>query len=234
MFYVYRVTNQINGKFYIGVHKTDNPHDSYLGSGKAIQRAIRKYGRNSFIKETLYAFEDEASAYDKERDILIEEIHDPLCYNMNEGGHGSWTFVNSTRDQRPNPMKDPETRKKNLASRRANETDESRARKSAQSRVNIQKAIDHNTGRSRPRQSEIMKEKSYWIEMWADKEAVRDKMSSTFIVESPDGSTYTTNRLQEFCDSHNLTYVSVWNSSRTGKPVSKGKSKGWKCSTLQP
>jgi hypothetical protein len=41
---VYRTTNLVNGKFYIGVHKTDDPNDGYLGSGKLIGRAFQKYG----------------------------------------------------------------------------------------------------------------------------------------------------------------------------------------------
>lgn len=38
---VYRTTNKINGMFYIGVYKTTDPNDSYLGSGKRIRYAIK-------------------------------------------------------------------------------------------------------------------------------------------------------------------------------------------------
>lgn len=37
---VYKVTNLINGKIYIGVHKTTEPHDNYLGSGKNILKVF--------------------------------------------------------------------------------------------------------------------------------------------------------------------------------------------------
>ena len=37
-FYLYKVTNMINGKIYIGVHSTDNLNDSYMGSGVALHR----------------------------------------------------------------------------------------------------------------------------------------------------------------------------------------------------
>lgn len=33
MYYtIYKITNKINGNFYIGKHKTNDPNDSYMGS----------------------------------------------------------------------------------------------------------------------------------------------------------------------------------------------------------
>ncbi len=40
MYYtVYKITNQINGKIYIGSHKTNDLNDRYMGSGKYLIRA---------------------------------------------------------------------------------------------------------------------------------------------------------------------------------------------------
>lgn len=49
---VYCVTNLINGKKYIGQNKTCNIN--YLGSGKLIRYAIKKYGKENFIKQILW------------------------------------------------------------------------------------------------------------------------------------------------------------------------------------
>jgi hypothetical protein len=52
MFYtVYKVTNLVNGKIYVGLHVTKNLDDEYLGSGKQIQSAVKKYGRENFKRE---------------------------------------------------------------------------------------------------------------------------------------------------------------------------------------
>lgn len=57
MYCVYRITNTINGKTYIGQHKyTDesNPMGRYQGSGKILRQAYKKYGKENFDIEVLY------------------------------------------------------------------------------------------------------------------------------------------------------------------------------------
>ena len=48
---IYKITNQINGKYYIGRHATKDVNDSYMGSGIGIKNAIAKYGVENFINE---------------------------------------------------------------------------------------------------------------------------------------------------------------------------------------
>ena len=85
--YVYKITNNLNGKYYIGVHKHVKGKDTYMGSGTRIKAAIKKYGVENFTKEILKEFKtyDEALAYEKELVSLIT-IKDPLCYNLVVGG----------------------------------------------------------------------------------------------------------------------------------------------------
>jgi hypothetical protein len=87
---VYKVTNKLNGKFYVGVHKTNNPMDGYLGSGEQIRSAVKKYGRNEFVKEILNEFDSSDAAYAREAEIVNAEfVADPKTYNMYLGGFGS-------------------------------------------------------------------------------------------------------------------------------------------------
>ena len=85
MFIVYETTNLVNGMLYIGVH--NNPDDDYLGSGLNIKRAIKKYGSENFLRQTLHTFETAEEAYAKEAEIVTEDlVKDPSYYNINLGG----------------------------------------------------------------------------------------------------------------------------------------------------
>ena len=97
MHYVYKVTNNINGKFYIGKRKHDDPvKDSYMGSGKLILAAIDKYGKNNFTKEIIEIFQTNEEAAKLEKKLVTKEIvEDSMCYNMHEGGHGGFGHINN-------------------------------------------------------------------------------------------------------------------------------------------
>ncbi len=85
--YFYKITNQINGKFYYGVHSTIDLEDGYMGSGKSLKDAFKKYGINNFKKEILKFFETADDAYAYEKEIVTEElVKDDNCYNLVLGG----------------------------------------------------------------------------------------------------------------------------------------------------
>jgi group I intron endonuclease len=98
MFYtIYKVTNKINGKIYIGKHQTKKPMDLYYGSGKAIRNAIKKHGKENFIKEVLFVFETEAEMNLKEKELITEEfVLRQDTYNLGVGGEGGAHFKGKT------------------------------------------------------------------------------------------------------------------------------------------
>lgn len=94
-FIIYKITNSINCKIYVGMHKTKNLDDGYMGSGKAIKRAIRKYGLNSFSKTILFFCENEQEMMKKEAEI-VDAV---FClrkdtYNICAGGKGGFGYIN--------------------------------------------------------------------------------------------------------------------------------------------
>lgn len=94
LYVVYKTTNLINDKYYIGVHSFVNLNDQYLGSGKILKQAIKKYGKDNFKREDIKFFYDEKEAYQFEAELVKEEqIKNRNCYNLILGGRQSFVFV---------------------------------------------------------------------------------------------------------------------------------------------
>lgn len=95
MYYIiYKTTNLVNSKFYIGKHKTSNLEDGYLGSGLNLQRAIKKYGIENFKRDIIYFCGTEKLLNLKEKELITESIlKNPNCYNIMYGGQGGWQYV---------------------------------------------------------------------------------------------------------------------------------------------
>ena len=88
-YYLYEITNILNNKIYIGVHKTENLNDGYFGSGFAICEAIKKYGKKNFNKKILKFFQNEKEMFDNEAEIVNSSfIKEDSNYNLKEGGVG--------------------------------------------------------------------------------------------------------------------------------------------------
>ena len=82
-------------RFILGVHKTKDLNDGYMGSGKYLLRAQKKYGIEYFSKEYLAVFDRPEEMYEMESLLVNEEfVQDEFTYNLNLGGEGSWDYCN--------------------------------------------------------------------------------------------------------------------------------------------
>jgi hypothetical protein len=85
VFLIYKITNTINNKIYIGAHKTNNIDDGYMGYGKYLNHSIQKHGIGKFTKEILHCFNTIEEMYAKE--IVSEEfLAEENTYNLMIGG----------------------------------------------------------------------------------------------------------------------------------------------------
>jgi len=95
LFYtVYKITNNINGKYYIGKHQTKDLDDEYMGSGKLLKHAINKYGIENFNKEILHVFDNVEEMNAREAELVIVSEG---TYNLCEGGQGGFGYINQSR-----------------------------------------------------------------------------------------------------------------------------------------
>lgn len=93
MYYlIYKITNQINGKSYIGKHQTKNIDDGYMGSGKLLKRAIEKYGIENFTKDIIEIYDTEQKMNLAEKILVVTD--NEISYNLCSGGNGGFGFIN--------------------------------------------------------------------------------------------------------------------------------------------
>lgn len=89
---IYKITNLITSKYYIGAHETYDINDGYMGSGLYIKRAIKKYGVENFQKEILAQYSSSEEMFLMEAELV--ELHE-MSYNIMPGGCGGWSYARS-------------------------------------------------------------------------------------------------------------------------------------------
>ncbi len=150
-FYIYKITNKINNKFYIGRRQCNCAieDDTYFGSGKALKSAIKKYGKINFEKIVLHVCTSLEELVLLEKEIINESLTtSDSCYNIALGGHGGYTFYEE---------------------RIVRHTEESK-----------RKISIANKGRKRPDLSERNKIANYWInKKRSDEDKAKKSRSAT-------------------------------------------------------
>jgi group I intron endonuclease len=85
--YVYKTTNLINNKIYIGQKVSSKFLLSYYGSGVILKRALKKYGKDNFLIEMLCEC-DSQNDLDSKEILFIDKYkneHNEQCYNIASG-----------------------------------------------------------------------------------------------------------------------------------------------------
>lgn len=96
--YIYKITNTINNKVYVGIHSTNNINDGYMGSGVALKSAFKKYGLSNFTKEVIQTANTREEVSNLETQIVTEEFCKLTTnYNLKTGGDECCAHHESTR-----------------------------------------------------------------------------------------------------------------------------------------
>ena len=89
--YIYKTTNLLNGMFYIGMKKSRTFRPSYLGSGKKLKNAVKKYGPENFRVEPIEFSYDEPTQLELEKHYIrfFRDMYGRVSmYNIADGGEG--------------------------------------------------------------------------------------------------------------------------------------------------
>jgi hypothetical protein len=92
---IYKITNCLNSKIYIGKDTTSNP--KYYGSGVILNNAIKKYGIENFVKEVIDTAETKEDLSKKEKNWIeyYNSTDKSIGYNISKGGDGGDTISNN-------------------------------------------------------------------------------------------------------------------------------------------
>lgn len=84
---IYKITNLITKRFYVGKHKTKNIHDYYFSSCPELLHDVKILGKKNFKKEILHVYKKESTMKRREKLIVTEEFcRNPKTYNQRVGG----------------------------------------------------------------------------------------------------------------------------------------------------
>jgi len=133
---LYKTTCLVTGKFYVGMHSTENIDDGYLGSGVVLHRSINKHGKAQHVREILEELSSREALIQREIAVVTEELlKNPFCLNKKLGGHGGFDHLTIEHRRKSHATvkklraEDPAYREQHSASMVANgkKTDHARA-----------------------------------------------------------------------------------------------------------
>lgn len=95
--YIYKTTCVVTGKYYLGMHSTDDLNDNYVGSGKRLWYSINKHGIENHVCEILEHYFTREWLREREAELVCAEtLTDPMCMNLKLGGDGGFDNLHRT------------------------------------------------------------------------------------------------------------------------------------------
>ena len=116
---IYKITNLVNGKIYIGqtIHTLEWRKRKHLqcarkGENTNLYKAIRKYGEDNFIFEVVCTTQNRDELNDLERYYIAKYDTIKHGYNMIDGGDNNVMFVPEIKAKHDKVMRDSDVRKR--------------------------------------------------------------------------------------------------------------------------
>lgn len=227
---IYKTTCLVTGKWYIGMHSTDDLNDGYLGSGQQLRRSVKKYGKEQHKTEVLEFLPDRESLWRREEELVTKKLmEDELCMNLATGGQG----------KADRPLITPEEVSRKISQKALAMWDKRRAEgyvAPPQTKASIAKRVAKNTGKKRSEEQLAnlhAGQAMYYTS--ADPLTLKERgqkggasRAKTWRVVAPDSSEHLVKNLNSFAKERGASPSALYNAAARGVPV-----KGWLV-TLQP
>lgn len=201
--YIYKITNKIDGRVYIGQTQVDDPY--YFGGGKLIRRAVKKHGRDNFTKEIL----EECSSKEEldEREIYWIEYYNSrdltVGYNLARGGDGGNRNGGKLTEESRRRISESKT-----GTHWGHHSEETKKRMS-EVRMGIEFSEEHKKKLCEKRRQRIISDETRKKASQTSRGKINIKQ---YELTDPDGNTYiTTEGLTKFCEDHNLSVGNLSN-----------------------
>jgi len=213
---IYRLTNKVNGKVYIGVTnnlKKRMREHSYASNDFLISKAIRKYGWESFEQEVIAETKDEREAYDilEPRYIAEHNSNDmPVGYNLTEGGQGSTGY--SPSEESRQKMREAKLGKKQSPDAVCKRAESLKGRKfSKETRKKISERLKGNKNFEGKTVSEEHRRK------------IGDANATEWsFIDDPEGREIRLHNLRRFCKERGLNHVCMFRVAKGQNRSHKG------------
>lgn len=222
---IYKTTCIVTGKWYIGLHSTDDLADGYRGSGTHLARSVKKHGKEQHRYEILEHLPTRKLASDREKELITVELRsDPMCMNIAGGGIGHAPgHKNSEESKRKNSeaskrmwdqlRQDPEKLAARNAKLAAPEHVAKRARANTGKKRSAEQLANLEAGQQRYYSTvdpEVLKAR-------AAKGAVKN--SKTWTIESEDGSTRQVSNLKKLSQELGIRGTLLYKTIHNGRYV---------------
>lgn len=185
---IYKTTCSVTGKWYIGLHSTDNLDDGYQGSGSRLWKSIKKHGKDQHQTEILEHCADRATLILREAEIVNDDLlADPQCMNVIKGGNANAEEIKILREEAKRKCK--QAADQMWAKRKADPTALAEHIKKIATPEIVAKRAEANTGKKRtPEQLKNLKQGQQRYYSTVDKETLNERGQKAAKTRAEDGS----------------------------------------------
>lgn len=222
---IYKTTCIVTGRWYLGLHSTDDLNDGYRGSGTRLQYSLKKYGMENHTLEVLEFLPSRKELVKREAELITEDtIKDPMCMNLMKGG-GRTAHSNEIMAAAKKKMS--EVSKAMWARRKADPValaEHNAKTNKPEHIIKRSEAIKAKRHKRTPEQRERLSRGQAEYYSSADKNILKargqksaEKRAKTWIVEDQAGNRQEVKDLMKFSSEHGIAGTALYKTEATGR-----------------